>query len=144
MEYASTVNPAWAHLTNIQIDLYEQSALPQLLRLCPSLSSLTTSTCFIFMVALEPFTHTQSQSLRIVSEDFDNNDTEHLNLFDTLPLPSLRALEARNIYSWPRKKFSAFLMRSKCPLESLTFGFECRQRMSSERNMLPLFLLSKY
>ncbi|KAG1889243.1 hypothetical protein F4604DRAFT_1644245 [Suillus subluteus] len=124
MEYASTVNPAWAHLTNIQIDLDEQSALPQLLRLCPSLSSLTLSTYFIAMETLEPFTHTQLQSLRIVSEDFVDKTTGHLNLFDTLSLPNLCALEARNIYSWPHKKFCAFLTRSKCPLENLTFGFE--------------------
>ncbi|KAG1836748.1 hypothetical protein DFJ58DRAFT_162932 [Suillus subalutaceus] len=124
MEYASTCNPAWAHLTNIQIDLDEPSAFPQLLRLCPSLSSLTIYTIFDAMEALEPFTHTQLQFLRIFSDDIYDDDTEYLNLFDTLSLPNLRSLEARDIYPWPHEEFKAFLTRSKCPLESLTLGFE--------------------
>ncbi|KAG1849905.1 hypothetical protein DFJ58DRAFT_729370 [Suillus subalutaceus] len=120
MEYATTFNPAWTRLTNIQIDLDEPSAFPQLLRLCPSLSSLTITTFFITMETLEPFTHTQLQSLRIISNDYDH-DNEPRNLFGTLSLPNLRALEARAMYSWPHE-FKAFLTRSKCPLESLTLG----------------------
>ncbi|KAG1810844.1 uncharacterized protein BJ212DRAFT_570819 [Suillus subaureus] len=124
MEYASTLNPAWARLTNIQIDLDEASAFPQMLRLCPSLSSLTITTCFIAMEALEPFTHAQLQSLRIISDDCYDDDTEHFNLFDTLSLPNLRALQACDICPWPHEEFKAFLMRSKCPLESLTLSFQ--------------------
>ncbi|KAG1862644.1 hypothetical protein F4604DRAFT_1574444 [Suillus subluteus] len=124
MEYSSTFNPAWARLTNIQIDLDDPSAFPQLLRLCPSLSSLTISTSFTAMKALEPFTHTQLQSLRIDFDDLYDDDAEYLNLFDTLSLPNLRALEVLDIYSWPHEEFKAFLTRSKCPLESLTFDFE--------------------
>ncbi|KAG2040366.1 hypothetical protein BDR03DRAFT_916046 [Suillus americanus] len=123
MEYSSTFNPAWAHLTNIRIALHEPSAFPQLLRLCPGLSSLTISTSFTAMEALEPFTHTQLQSLQIISNDLYDNDTEYLNLFDTLSLPNLRALEAYDIYPWPHEEFKAFLTRSKCPLESLTLDF---------------------
>ncbi|KAG1861583.1 hypothetical protein DFJ58DRAFT_251460 [Suillus subalutaceus] len=68
-EYASTFNPTWAHLTNIEIDLDEPITFLRLLRLCPSLSSLMIYTSFNAMEALEPFTHTQLQSLRIVSDD---------------------------------------------------------------------------
>ncbi|KAG1882786.1 hypothetical protein F4604DRAFT_1921382 [Suillus subluteus] len=121
MEYVTTFNPAWTRLTNIQINLDEPSAFPQLLRLCPSLSSLTITTFFIAMKTLEPFTHTQLQSLRIITNNFYDPDNEHRSLFDTLSLPNLCALEARAMYSWPHE-FKAFLTRSKCPLESLTLG----------------------
>ncbi|KAG1825479.1 uncharacterized protein BJ212DRAFT_1573008 [Suillus subaureus] len=128
MEYASTFNPTsgWARLTNIQIDLDEPSSFLQLLRLCPSLSSLTTTIVFGAIETLEPFTHTQLQSLQIVFDDLndDDDDTGHFNPFNTLSLPNLRALETRGIYPWPHEEFNAFLTRSKCPLESLTFGFE--------------------
>ncbi|KAG2039656.1 hypothetical protein BDR03DRAFT_998554 [Suillus americanus] len=122
-EYASTFNPAWDHLTNIQIDLCDPSTFPQMLRLCPNLSSLTIYTLFSAMEALEPFTHTQLQSLRIFSDDNYDDDTDYLNLFDTLLLPNLRVLEAHDVYPWPHEEFKAFLTRSKCPLESLTLGF---------------------
>ncbi|KAG1884112.1 hypothetical protein F4604DRAFT_1952599 [Suillus subluteus] len=121
VEYATTLNPAWARLTNIEIELDQPSAFVQLLRLCPNLSSLTINTSFTGV--MEPYTHTQLQSLRIVSVYFFRDSTKHLNLFDTLSLPNLRALEVRDIYSWPHKEFKAFLTRSKCPLESLTFNF---------------------
>ncbi|KAG1844610.1 hypothetical protein DFJ58DRAFT_747590 [Suillus subalutaceus] len=124
VEYATTLNPAWARLTNIQIDLDERSAFLQLLRVCPNLSSLTIATSFAASEALEPFTHTQLQSLRIISNDSYDDARDHINLFDTLSLPNLRALEACDIYSWPHEEFKAFLMRSKCPLESLTLGFQ--------------------
>ncbi|KAG1838631.1 hypothetical protein DFJ58DRAFT_733697 [Suillus subalutaceus] len=124
MEYASTFNPTWARLTDIQIELDEPNAFPQLLRLCPSLLSLTILTSFIATEALAPFTHTRLQFLRIDSDNVYDGDTEHLHLFDTPSLPNLRVLETRGIYPWPHEEFKAFLTRSKCPLESLTFGFE--------------------
>ncbi|KAG1888642.1 hypothetical protein F4604DRAFT_1674299 [Suillus subluteus] len=100
MEYASTFNPAWARLTDIQIELDEPNAFPQLLRLGA--------------IHAHP-TH---------SDNVYDGDTEHLHLFDTPSLPNLRVLETRGIYPWPHEEFKAFLTRSKCPLESLTFGFE--------------------
>ncbi|KAG1884120.1 hypothetical protein F4604DRAFT_1677262 [Suillus subluteus] len=75
MEYASTFNPAWACLTNIQIELDEPSAFLQLLRLCPNLSSLTITIDFTAIEAMEPLTHTQFQSLQIVDDDFDDDDS---------------------------------------------------------------------
>ncbi|KAG1888645.1 hypothetical protein F4604DRAFT_1714167 [Suillus subluteus] len=41
------------------IELDEPNAFPQLLRLCPSLFSLTIFTSFIATEALAPFTHTR-------------------------------------------------------------------------------------
>ncbi|KAG2032892.1 hypothetical protein BDR03DRAFT_731357 [Suillus americanus] len=121
VEYATAFNPAWTHLTNIHIDLDEPSAFPLLLR-CPSLSSLTIFTYFTAMEALEPFTHTQLQSLWIISDDSYDDDTEYLNLFDTLSLPNLRSLEVCDVYSFPHEEFKAFLTRSKCPLEILALS----------------------
>ncbi|KAG2093547.1 hypothetical protein BD769DRAFT_1585158 [Suillus cothurnatus] len=122
MKHALTFNPAWARLTNIQINIKEPRAFPQLLCLCPSLSSLTITTSFL-MEALEPCTHTQLQSLRIISDDFYfRNGPERFNLFDTLSLPNLRTLEVHNVHQWPHEEFKAFLTRSQCPLENLTFS----------------------
>ncbi|KAG1878083.1 hypothetical protein DFJ58DRAFT_740648 [Suillus subalutaceus] len=99
MEYAILhAIPPGAHLTNIQIDLDEPSAFPQLLRLCPSLSSLTIYTIFDAMEALEPFTHTNSNPYGSFPTIFMTTTQSNLNLFDTLSLPNC-ALSKLAIYT---------------------------------------------
>ncbi|KAG2151513.1 hypothetical protein DEU56DRAFT_850437 [Suillus clintonianus] len=121
--YLSDINPTWARLTNLQIDIYEASALPHLLFLCPDLSSLTIGTIFSYETpVLEPFTHTKLQFLHIDCDTSDTNAIHALGLFNTVSLPHLRTLKASYIHQWPHEEFKAFLTRSKCSLESLIFG----------------------
>ncbi|KAG2141973.1 hypothetical protein DEU56DRAFT_885244, partial [Suillus clintonianus] len=115
-------NPTWAHLTNVEINAHGLNTLPSLLNLCPHLSSLTIVAVITEIEALEPSTHTTLQSIRIISGDLFGDTVEDLCLFDALSLPNLRALEARYVQPWPHEEFKEFLTRSKCPLESLTFG----------------------
>ncbi|KAG1747976.1 uncharacterized protein EDB91DRAFT_52491 [Suillus paluster] len=116
----SSLDPLWFHLTNVEISIRHPNAFLRLLQLCPSLSSLKVRAKFDLVQTLEPFTHTEIQSLRI---DFNSEQTRSLSdLFGALSLPNLRVLEVRYIEKWPHKKFKAFLARSKCPLERLAFG----------------------
>ncbi|KAG1747891.1 uncharacterized protein EDB91DRAFT_1115308 [Suillus paluster] len=104
-------NPVLARLTNVEVTIHELNVI-----------------CYLLCV---PTSHTRLQSLRIV---YDSMDTNHVpDLFNALPLPELRLLEirydvtlpdlrlleVRRAVTWPHK---AFLPRSNCPLESLTFG----------------------
>ncbi|KAG1747822.1 uncharacterized protein EDB91DRAFT_1245307 [Suillus paluster] len=120
LEILSSFNPVWAHLTNIEISTRHPNVFLQLLNLCPDLSSITIREGFDHKQALEPFTHTKLQSLRI---NHHYARTNHLSdLFDALSLPNLLMLEVRYIQPWPHEEFKAFLTRSNCPLESLIFG----------------------
>ncbi|KAG1747952.1 uncharacterized protein EDB91DRAFT_1198466, partial [Suillus paluster] len=64
----SSVNPVWAHLTNVEIEICEPSAFLHLLQLGPNISSLKVHVAFDQAHAPEPFTHTKLQSLRIAFE----------------------------------------------------------------------------
>ncbi|KAG2112477.1 hypothetical protein BD769DRAFT_1778756 [Suillus cothurnatus] len=118
----SGLNPlAWAGLTNLEIVVDGLDSFPRLLRLCPSLSSLTMIGIFTPIEAPEPLAHANLKSLR-VSGDLPLDSIGNLGLFDAIALPNLRAVEVRNIGQWPHEEFKAFLARSQCPLESLIFG----------------------
>ncbi|KAG1747897.1 uncharacterized protein EDB91DRAFT_49244 [Suillus paluster] len=120
LQRLSYFNPVWPQLKNVEIAIYQPNAVLHLLHLCPNLSSLTIRTAFDDIQALEPFTHTKLQSLRI---DHNYAPTNRLSgLFNSLSLPNLRMLEARRIRTCPHQEFKALLVRSNCPLESLIFG----------------------
>ncbi|KAG2141925.1 hypothetical protein DEU56DRAFT_911261 [Suillus clintonianus] len=63
LEDLPTVTPLLAHLTNIEFATYELRMVLNLLRLCPSLSSLTICTCITQRMQPEPITHTKLRSL---------------------------------------------------------------------------------
>ncbi|KAG2141928.1 hypothetical protein DEU56DRAFT_795566 [Suillus clintonianus] len=123
LQCLSSLNSVWAHLTNVEIAITQPNAVIHMLRLCPNLSSFTIRAAFVgHREVLEPFTHTELRSLRI--DQSNSVLTETLSgLFDALSLPKLRVFEARYVRRWPHEELKAFLVRSNCPLESLTFGF---------------------
>lgn len=114
-------SPVWAHLTGVQIAVRGPNAVLHLLQLCPNLSSLTLRVKYYDQgEPLKPFTHTKLRSLHIF---YDALITRPLSdLFNTLLLPNLRAFGAGCIKPWPHKNMKALLARSRCPLETLTFG----------------------
>ncbi|KAG1725819.1 hypothetical protein EDD22DRAFT_974278 [Suillus occidentalis] len=122
-ELLSSFDPAlWARLTNITIGADDPDTVLHLFRLAPNLSSFHMLHMLDGIPSLEPFTHTQLQSLRITS-DYGRLSTRWLSkLFDTLSLPNLRVIQVNGKPPWPHKEFKAFLTRSKCPLETLIFG----------------------
>ncbi|KAG0704599.1 hypothetical protein DFH29DRAFT_365936 [Suillus ampliporus] len=119
-EQFSSLNPVWAHLTNVEITINYPNLFLHLLHLCPDLSSSTIHARFSNMEALEPFTHTKLQSLCIDCHSAGSNDLSHL--FNALSLLNLHVLEVTDVEPWPHKELKAFLSRSNCPLESLVFG----------------------
>ncbi|KAG1747911.1 uncharacterized protein EDB91DRAFT_1198424 [Suillus paluster] len=120
LETLSSFNPIWTHLKNVEIATRHADAFIQLLHLCPDLSSLTIHAHFDQKQAVEPFTHSKLQSLRI---SFSSAPTNRLHdLFNALTLPNLRVLEAGFARAWPHEEFKALLTRSNCPLESLIFS----------------------
>ncbi|KAG2032036.1 hypothetical protein BDR03DRAFT_65656 [Suillus americanus] len=122
LKLLSGFNPlAWAGLTNLEIVVDGLDSFPRLLRLCPNLSSLTMIGIFTAIETSEPLAHANLQSLRI-SGDLPLESIGNLGLFNAVTLPSLCALEVRNIGQWPHEEFKAFLTRSQCPLETLIFG----------------------
>ncbi|KAG1874350.1 hypothetical protein F4604DRAFT_2009713 [Suillus subluteus] len=130
-----SLNPVWAHLTQVKITLLHASAFLHLLRLCPNLSSLTVVAAFFHQRALVLFTHTSIQSLLLI----DCNDLGMIpnplgDLFDALSLPNLRVLEARCSYHspWPHEQLRDLFARSKCPLERLIFS-NCMTEMDVPR-----------
>ncbi|KAG1747102.1 uncharacterized protein EDB91DRAFT_1079730 [Suillus paluster] len=112
----SSFNPVWAQLTKVDIDIVRSNVLLHLLELCPNLSSLTVRADYDGIPTLEPFTHTAIQSIDIYFFHYATLS----GLFDALSLPNLRVLVASHARTWPHEKFKAFLVRSKCSLESLT------------------------
>ena len=116
----------WAHMTSINIALYGPHEFLDLLRLWPNLSSLDIllQPRENVLLRLEPFTHSNLQSLSI-SYIISWHERDPLPaLLNVLTLPNLRVLEARCTPEsiWPHEPFKTFLARSKCPLESLIFG----------------------
>ncbi|KAG0708212.1 hypothetical protein DFH29DRAFT_1075848 [Suillus ampliporus] len=129
IENLSSFNPVWTHLTNVEITILHPNAFLHLLRLCPNLSSLTVRAIFGQKQTLKPLTHTAIRSIHL---DFDAAHIFPLsNLLDALSLPNLQVLDARNIGTWPHEAVKAFLIQSKCPLESLTVSG--RVRMTDEQ-----------
>lgn len=126
----------WPHLTNITIDIYHLIAVRYLLREAPNLSSLKIFLTFRPSVSAAPksftFTHDKIQSLCITCSD--NPTTQLHELFDTLSLPNLRILEVRGVRMWPHEEFKALVVRSNCPLESLSVcdGVETTDRQRAE------------
>jgi hypothetical protein len=120
IEHLFSFSPVWAHLTGVQIAVRGPNTVLHLLQLCPNLSSLTLRVIFGQGEPLKAFTHTKLRSLHI---RYDALNTRPLSdLLNTLLLPNLRAFGARCIRPWPHKDMKAFLARSRCPLETLTFG----------------------
>jgi hypothetical protein len=137
-ECYALVNPlVWAHLTDVQIIVCDTvyACIP-LLRSAPNLSSLEIT--FYFELGLiwdiptgsEPLTHRNLRTL-FVDIDFRKiflfagapQTDPLLGLFKILTLPNLRQLQIRRVVvGWPHEEFKAFLARSNCPLDSVTFG----------------------
>ncbi|KAG1747962.1 uncharacterized protein EDB91DRAFT_1198477 [Suillus paluster] len=116
----SSVNPVWAHLTNVDIEIHKPRAFLHLLQLGPNISSLKVRVESNRTRAFKPFTHTKLQSLRI---GFGNSSSNPLLvLFNALTLPNLRILEVNDVRVWPHEELKALLSRSKCTLETLIFG----------------------
>ncbi|KAG1886112.1 hypothetical protein F4604DRAFT_62910 [Suillus subluteus] len=112
---------AWAHLTHLEINIQGLDAFPRILHLCPKLSYVTVLGIFDPIQNPEPITHTNLQTLRMYGDALSHPDGD-LGLFNVITLPNLRVVETRHIGKWPHEEFKEFLMRSKCPLESLRFG----------------------
>lgn len=114
----------WAGLTHVEIIVDGLDAFPQLLRLCPNLSSVSVLAMSLRWSHLiqtpESVTHTNLQSLRLAGEVLSNSDG-NFGLFEVITLPNLRVVDARDIGPWPHEEFKAFLRRSKCPMERLIF-----------------------
>ncbi|KAG1747101.1 uncharacterized protein EDB91DRAFT_1345187 [Suillus paluster] len=123
VEDISSFNPIWASLTKVNINIVHSNVFLHLLQLCPNLSSLTVRADYDGIPTLEPFTHTAIQSIDI---SFFLRGTLS-GLFDALSLPNLRVLVASRARTWPHEKFKAFLVRSKCSLESLTVRAGARE-----------------
>ncbi|KAG1863575.1 hypothetical protein DFJ58DRAFT_743765 [Suillus subalutaceus] len=142
----SAFTPLMARLTNIEVALDQMNTVPNILHLCPNLSSLTILTGVKQkMRASRPIIHTNLRSLRIAHDIWN---TEHLShLFDVLTLPNLRMFEVRyiepsqihalfdvldslphpkssgiDVQSWPHGDLRALIVRSNCPLKGLVFS----------------------
>ncbi|KAG1738511.1 hypothetical protein EDB19DRAFT_894665 [Suillus lakei] len=117
-------NPVWANLTHVAITLYHPDAFFDLLHLCPNLCSLTVRARFHSQQTLGPFTHANIQSLHIFSNK-SNIGRRLSRLFNALSLPKLCKFEVLLAYEhrpWPHEELKDLLVRSKCPLECLTFS----------------------
>ncbi|KAG2141899.1 hypothetical protein DEU56DRAFT_795438 [Suillus clintonianus] len=114
-EDLSFFEPVWPCLTNATIDIDGPETALHLLQLAPNLSSLTIHMVVNVIQALESFTHIKLQSLHITCE----SERQLSDLLNALSLPTLRVLDVRDVLEWPHKEFKAFLLRSRCPLESL-------------------------
>jgi hypothetical protein len=112
---------SWVHLTHLKIQIQKLDGFPRLLRLCPNLSSLSMVGIMHAIQTPESVTHTNLQDLRMCENLFGECDVD-LGLFNAITLPNLRLIDVRQMGPWPHEEFKAFLMRSKCPLESLIFG----------------------
>ncbi|KAG1830973.1 hypothetical protein DFJ58DRAFT_252670 [Suillus subalutaceus] len=112
----TSCSPVWAHLTKLDIEIWEAKDVLHLLQLAPNLSSLTIGILSPAGEPLNPFTHTYLQTLHI---SFDYYDDDFCDLLDALSLPTLRVLTVHIVPEWPHEEFKAFLARSECPLESL-------------------------
>ncbi|KAG0699796.1 hypothetical protein DFH29DRAFT_935071, partial [Suillus ampliporus] len=131
IENLSSFNPVWTHLTDVKITILHPNAFLHLLQLCPNLSSLMVSAIFDQKQTLKPFTHTAIRSIRLYF------DAEHIfplsDLLHALSLPNLQE-------TWPHEAFKAFLIRSKCPLESLTVSDQVTDEQRAEYAALSPFL----
>ncbi|KAG1875782.1 hypothetical protein F4604DRAFT_1924846 [Suillus subluteus] len=112
-------NPVWARLTTLRIEVLEAKTVFDLLQLAPDLSSLTIFILFFDGEPLEPFTHTNLQTLHIDCDYYDNETLDFCDLLDAFSFPTLRVLAVHGVPVWPHEEFMAFLARSGCPLESL-------------------------
>ncbi|KAG0692510.1 hypothetical protein DFH29DRAFT_1084697 [Suillus ampliporus] len=110
-------NPVWAYLTNVETDIHDPGAFLRLLQLGPNLSSLKVYVASEQTRALEPFTHTELQSLHIGFGSISGNQSS--SLFNSLSLPNLHVLKVSYVELWPHEEFKAFLARSNCALETL-------------------------
>lgn len=93
----SSLDPVWAHLTQVKISFCRQDAFLHLLRSCPNLFSLTVEANFNREQTLEPFTHANLQSLYL---NYAEEEAFLARLFDALSLPSLRAFDAYVCGAW--------------------------------------------
>ncbi|OAX33035.1 hypothetical protein K503DRAFT_560102 [Rhizopogon vinicolor AM-OR11-026] len=119
-KWLSTCN-GLAQLTHLEITVTLLHELFYLLCLCPNLSSLEISLMFggAAIQHLEPFTHTNLQSLSFNCRDTVRDPSP--DLFDALTLPNLHVLEASYVGVPPHEELQALLARSNCPLECLIF-----------------------
>ncbi|KAG2032042.1 hypothetical protein BDR03DRAFT_65923 [Suillus americanus] len=92
----SAFTPLLARLINIEVALDQMNTVPDILHLCPNISSLTILTGAKQKTRVNrPIIHTNLRSLRIAHDIWN---TEHLShLFDALTLPNLRMFEVRYI-----------------------------------------------
>ncbi|KAG1875776.1 hypothetical protein F4604DRAFT_1924841 [Suillus subluteus] len=118
----SSCNPVWAHLTKLEIAIWGAEDVLRLLQLAPNLSSLTIHIILLAGESLNPFTHTNLQTLHISCDPCDDESLDFCDLLDALSFPTLRVLTVHGVPEWPHEEFKAFLARSECPLESLIVG----------------------
>ncbi|KAG1863553.1 hypothetical protein DFJ58DRAFT_213219, partial [Suillus subalutaceus] len=120
-------NSRWPYLTHVGINVCQQNILLRLLQQAPNLSSAKISIDLVYTgqpsgppLPVEPFTHTKLQVLHI---NCPRSLPPLPNLLNALSLPNLREFMASSAWMWwPHEEFKAFLARSKCPLEFLSFG----------------------
>ncbi|KAG1721597.1 hypothetical protein EDB19DRAFT_1835413 [Suillus lakei] len=110
----------WAHLTHLEIMVEGLEAFTNLLRICPTHSSLKVIGLFTAFEPSETFTHTGLQSLHI-SGHWLLDSIGDTGLFDAITLPNLCTVEAHNIGSWPHEEFKALLTSVKAPPGELDF-----------------------
>jgi hypothetical protein len=110
----------WAHLTNLDTPVNRPHEFLHLLDLCPNLSSvdIILNCQGAVIQLLQPCRHANLQYLSIKC----SIPCPLPDLLEALTLPSLRVLLAVHHPGWPHEALKAFLARSKCPLERLTFG----------------------
>ncbi|OAX32323.1 hypothetical protein K503DRAFT_776781 [Rhizopogon vinicolor AM-OR11-026] len=118
-------NPIWAQLTNLEISVNNAYTFLRLLPLCLNLSSamlILPPYDNDVQPDLDPCMHTKLQSLSISRCYNVTFPHSYSYLFNGLSLPNLRVLHWDAYGTWPHEEFKAFLARSNCPLERLTFG----------------------
>ncbi|KAG2128699.1 hypothetical protein DEU56DRAFT_504518 [Suillus clintonianus] len=150
LESLSAFEPAlWAHLTNVQITVDQLNTICHLLHLCPDLSSLSVDISNNSKQILEPFTHTKLQSLQVFFTGFKYGAIRPIpcGIFNAVTLPDLRVLKARAMRAWPHENFKAFLIRSNCPLKSLTLGYEVEtteEQRAEYIALIPSLVVERY
>ncbi|KAG2119333.1 hypothetical protein DEU56DRAFT_929068 [Suillus clintonianus] len=98
----SRLNPAWAHLTNVNLILCKPREVMGLLQLSPNLCSLNIDMLLSDGLSLEPYTHTSIQyiSITFIHVTLSHSARHPLeHLFNALTLPNFVCLELGNYLS---------------------------------------------
>lgn len=126
-----TINPsknfstAWAYLKNVEITVQQPHHVLHVLQLCHNLSSLeicVASDGHFPTEVIQPFTHTNIQSLSVSCSSWSTSDSL-LDVCNALTLPNLRVLEVHYHVRLPHEELKAFLARSNYSLKRLIFCY---------------------